>query len=100
MTWLCNTPPQAPQIKMPKRVDGTREHITWDQVKGQHGEACRYVIYAGNTQPVDISNPANIVTVTDAHEYSYNLLSRRLYGLHMAITAIDRFGNESAPTSF
>lgn len=100
MTWLCDTPPQAPQIKAQQRVDGVRELITWNQVKGQHGESCRYVIYADKNTPVDITNPANIVTTTDSNEYNYNLLSRTLYGLHMAITAIDRFGNESAPTQF
>ena len=83
-----------------ERVDGVKEHLAWSQVKGSQGEACRYVLYAGKSSPVDITNPANIVTVTEQTEYTYNLLSRTLYGLHMAVTAIDRFGNESQPTEF
>lgn len=100
MTWLCDTPPQAPKVTRRERVDGVKEHLAWSQVKGSHGEACRYVLYAGKASPVDTSDPANIVTVAWNNEYTYNLLSRTLYGLHMAVTAIDRFGNESAPTEF
>ena len=100
LTWLCSTPPEAPKVTTQERVNGVKEHLVWSQVKGSQGEACRYVLYAGKSSPVDITNPANIVTVTEQTEYTYNLLSRTLYGLHMAVTAIDRFGNESQPTEF
>lgn len=100
LTWLCSTPPEAPKVTTQERVNGVKEHLVWSQVKGSQGEACRYVLYAGKSLPVDITNPANIVTVTEQTEYTYNLLSRTLYGLHMAVTAIDRFGNESQPTEF
>lgn len=100
MTWLCSTPPQAPKVTRQERVDGVKEHLAWSQVKGSHGEACRYVLYAGKSSPVDTADPANIIAVTWDNEYTYNLLSRTLYGLHMAVTAIDRFGNESAATEF
>lgn len=100
MTWLCDTPPQAPHITGQQRVDGVKEHLAWSQVRGKHGEACRYVLYASKSTPIDITDPANIVLVTESNEYTYNLLSRTLYGLHMAVTALDRFGNESQPTEF
>ena len=100
MTWLCDTPPDAPHITDKSRVDGVKEHLAWTPTKGKHGEACHYVLYAGKSSPVDTSDPANIVTVTWDCEYTYNLLSRTLYGLHMAVTAVDRFGNESQPMEF
>lgn len=81
-------------------MEGTWEHVAWNEVKGQSGESCRYVIYADKNTPVDISNPANIVMITSQREYTYNLLSRTLYNLHLAVTTLDRYGNESLPTEF
>lgn len=100
MTWQSDVVPSAPQITEQKRMEGTWEHVAWDEVKGQSGESCRYVIYADKNTPVDISNPANIVMITSQREYTYNLLSRTLYNLHLAVTTLDRYGNESLPTEF
>ena len=61
------------------------------------GQPCRYVIYASKETQLDISRPENIVCIVREPEYTYNLLSATLYDLHLAITALDRFGNESAP---
>ncbi len=97
MTWETGEQPQAPQITGRKRVDGTNEHLTWEAVEAG-GQACRYAIYASRKTPVDTQDPANLVTLTWQPEYTYNLLSSTLYGLHLAVTAIDRFWNESEAT--
>lgn len=100
MTWLCADRPEPPAIREQRREGGVSEYLAWDPVRGKHGDRCRYVIYASKAKPVDTGNPANLITVTaDAH-YTYNLLSRTLHGLNMAVTALDRFGNESDPTEF
>ena len=91
MTWESSEKPDAPKVK-DERTGPTTGCLRWEPAKG-----CRYVVYASRQLPVDTSNPANIVTVTSQCEYAYNLLSSTLMGLHFAVTALDRFGNESEP---
>ena len=55
-----------------------------------------YIIYASNEYPVDTSRPENIV----AQEYQRDKLYLRPYPAlecqkHFAVTAVDRYGNES-----
>ena len=66
--------------------------------------APRYVLYASETEPVDTGNPANIVRIVYGNgspsgraEIGYNMLTARAFGLHLAVTALDRWGRESAP---
>lgn len=92
MTWQNTTPPERPQIVERSRLNGINEQIEW---KAQEG--CRYVIYADTKAPVDINNPKNIVKVTYETSYTYNLLGAYYHNYHLAITALDRYGNESAP---
>jgi len=89
MTWQSNTLPAAPKVKE-ERTGPTTACLKWNPIEG-----CRYVIYASKQLPVDTSDPANIVTITPECEYSYNLLSSTLLGLHFTVTALDRYGNES-----
>lgn len=100
LTWQSNKVPEAPHITTKERVEGVNEHVAWQTGEDKQAGGCRYVIYASKTHPVDTSNPANIVMVTASTEYTYSLLSRTLYGLHMAVTTLDRYGNESTPTEF
>lgn len=92
MTWESSKKPDAPKVR-DERTGPTTGCLRWEPVKG-----CRYVVYASRQLPVDTSNPANIITVTSQCDYSYNLLSSTLMGLNFAVTALDRYGNESEPT--
>lgn len=56
----------------------------------------RFVLYASDTYPVDITNPENVVR-TFWGKVQYNLLAARLFGKHLAVTRLDDFGNESEP---
>ena len=89
MTWESSTRPAAPVVKE-ERTGPTTVCLRWEPVKD-----CRYVIYGSKELPVDTSNPANIITVTSQCEYSYNLLSSTLLGLHFTVKSLDRYGNES-----
>lgn len=72
-------------------ADETTNHLAWK------GTAPYYNIYAGNTNPVDISNPENLV-YTGYRGSSVNLsLPDAQPNTFFAITAADRFGNESKP---
>lgn len=94
MTWQSSTPPTAPRLAHRRRIGERIEEVAWHTVR-QDTAACRYAIYASQEQPVDIANPRHLVTVVPDTTYRYNLLTATLYGMHLAITAIDRYGNES-----
>ena len=92
MTWENAEKPETPRLVSRERVGGVNERLEWTGPEG-----CRYVIYASSKTPVDTSNPANIVRMTYDTSYVYNLLGAYYHGYHLAITALDRFGNESQP---
>ena len=96
MTWQDSIPPASPELVCQQRQNGIMEHLRWKAVN-KAGTYCRYAIYADTLSPVNLSDPSHLVTVVSDTTYTYNLLSAKLYGLHLAITAIDRFGNESKP---
>jgi hypothetical protein len=92
MTWQSTEKPEKPSLVSRERVDGINERLEWTTVQG-----CRYVIYASSKQPVDTSNPQNIVKVTPETSFVYSLLGAYYHNYHLAITALDRYGNESQP---
>ena len=94
MPWLCDTPPATP-TGLQVVTDKHATTLTWDIVEG-----VTYNIYSSDTYPVDVANPAHL-----RHTYcrdgryteEYPSLVRPC---HYAITAIDRYGNESAPVQW
>lgn len=56
----------------------------------------RFVLYASREYPVDTANPENLVRIYWG-EVQWDELIRRLWGMHLAVTYLDDFGNESAP---
>ena len=60
------------------------------------GHDVRYNVYASQTHPVDISSADNLVaTGLDSCSFPIDGVFCALHGVHFAVTAIDRFGNES-----
>ena len=95
MTWQSTETPQAPSIVSRQRQQGINERVEWTPVEG-----CRYVIYASTEAETDTSLPQNIVGVTNDNSFTYNLLQAYYRNYHLAVTALDRYGNESEPTPF
>ena len=95
MTWQSTSVPETPHITSRTRVDGINEKIEWET----ETEGCRYVIYASTKTPVQTSDPKNIVCVTYDTSFTYSLLGAYYHGYHLAVTALDRYGNESLPLS-
>ena len=97
MTWLDNTPPSAPKrLKVKHESDGYIR-LTWEaSTDNDKRNAPRYVIYASDTYPVDTNDPRHIVAqgVTGT-EYVYVPLYPWQTKMFFAITAVDRYGNES-----
>ena len=106
MTWMNATKPDAPrefrarneERGMRNEERGTRSEVTisWkaSSPNTQHSTPLLYNVYASPVCPVDISDPRNLVAtrLTEPH-ITFSSNTQRYY----AITAIDRFGNESEP---
>ena len=96
MPWLDNTPPTHPEALTIEEKDG---YITlrWQAATDNDtANPPRYIVYASDTYPVDTSNPENILAayVSDC-SYTYAPLYPWKAKLYYAVTAIDRYGNES-----
>ncbi|MCR5819979.1 MAG: family 10 glycosylhydrolase [Bacteroidaceae bacterium] len=96
-TWLNSTPPSKPTAAQIKDTSEGIKELTWQATSESPG-GLRYNIYASNRYPVDTTDPANIVTMLlrePRFRFDANVLACN--GLNLAITAIDRTGNESPP---
>lgn len=99
MTWMHQPKPLAPTtLQVERTTQG--DMLTWSGARdGSNGPYLLYNIYASTEQPVDINNPANLV----ATRHLWQRLSVRRKPnkapLYYAVTALDRYGNESAPVS-
>lgn len=91
MPWVSDTPPAMPQGFI---AETSTEATT---LRWQRAEGVQYNVYSSITFPVDTSDPNNLVKTysndTLHIEHIPSLTIRR----HYAITAIDRYGNESQP---
>ena len=95
MTWAGRQAPSPVRYFEVKR-GMTNDQLAWAGARDNSGgDYLLYNIYASDTYPVDVSDAANLIacrqriqTVVVPHG------GRTLY---YAITAIDRYGNESAP---
>lgn len=95
MTW---TQPIAPSAPMELYVQRTAEgdELAWYGARDRSdGPYLLYNIYASKEEPVDINNPANLVATR--HLWQQLTIERKAGKprLHYAVTALDRYGNES-----
>ena len=91
MKWLSTTLPSSP-TGLQVVADKYTTTLTWESYEG-----VTYNVYSSDTYPVDVTNPANLCQIY-SRENSYTEFTPSLvFPRHYAITAIDRYGNESAP---
>jgi len=72
------------------------DELTWYGARDRSdGPYLLYNIYASKEEPVDINNPANLVATR--HLWQQLTIERKAGKprLHYAVTALDRYGNES-----
>ena len=98
MTWAQQQVPDAPTtLQVTRTTQG--DMLTWGGARDRsNGPYLLYNIYASREKPVDINNPANLI----ATRYLWQQLTIPRQGikshpLHYAVTATDRYGNESKP---
>ena len=111
MTWMNATKPDVPrEFRARSEERGTRSEITisWkaSSPNTQHSTPLLYNVYASPVCPVDISDPRNLVATRLTEPYitfssAKNSLSLPHHSpfrpIYYAITALDRYGNESEP---
>ena len=99
MTWEQSLAPTAPRELI---VDHTPQgdKLSWYGARdNSDGPYLLYNIYASSDVIVDTDNPANLIATR--HPWSSLLIPHtavyKRHGLHYAVTAVDRYGNESRP---
>lgn len=92
--WLDNETPTRPEGFTCTKIDRQMCELRWLPSKDNLPAGVRYNVYASKEYPVDVSRAENIIAANlQECRYTYN----QQYGLHIAVTAIDRCGNESKP---
>ena len=98
----CNSQDSIPPER-PGNLHKSREAQTYvlrwsPSVDNLCGKDVRYNVYASQTSPVDIASARNLIAVNvDSCSLPINEEFCALNGISFAVTAIDRFGNESEP---
>ena len=103
--WLDPTPPSTPEGFTETPIDDQLTELRWhpstDRAAGSQAKASpnvRYNVYASYDYPVDITKGENLIaTALSEPRYIYNRRYPEHYGLNLAVTAMDRCGNESEP---
>jgi uncharacterized lipoprotein YddW (UPF0748 family) len=85
----------APPAPVNARIEETPNGYT---LKWEAAEACRYVLYRSSTYPVDTEDANNIYKVgLTEPQFTISLPLLEGWLPYYAVTAIDRYGHESAP---
>ncbi len=93
MTWTSHTAAPEPPVNL-KYKDGT---ISWQYdspVADGKWRTIYFNVYGSNTYPVDVSKADNLLAQR-LSDSSYVVAGRALKKHYFAVTAIDRYGNES-----
>lgn len=97
LTWLDSIPPTAPTHPQ-FVVQGEAIKLAWKEATDNSTQPLKYNLYGADSYPVDLSNPQHLLnTYGEGCRYSYQPPYPWLRKQYFAVTAIDRYGNESAP---
>lgn len=99
MPWLDDVPPAPPGELKAEPAGYGYLHLTWkESADNDQRNKPHYVVYASDTYPVDTEDPHNIVaTQLTETEFYYTTICPWEFKPYFAVTAIDRYGNESEP---
>ena len=98
MTWMDSIAPSAPTYPRMKQLSDGKISLAWRPSIETFKEMITYHIYGSATYPVDINQSANLLkTYIQGDQIVLDPKKGKRY---FAITATDRYGNESEPTAF
>lgn len=98
MPWKDNVPPAAPQILTGSK-SGNSFVLNWIAppiTSNEFDVVKRYVVYRSVDAVVDITSPDNILAIISSEKSTYTDLTAGSGIYNYAVTALDRFSNESA----
>lgn len=99
MTWQWNVKPSAPS-SMTITNTKTGYLICWNGAKDMSdGTYLSYNIYSSPSYPVDIDDARNIIATRYLKQEIFIANERNKRPRYYAVTAMDRYGNESQPIS-
>lgn len=98
MTWQDSIAPAAPTTPVLEQTANGNIRMNWQPAPDDSRHPVVYHLYGSDTYPVDINNSKNLLEphlISTNYEYAPTLPWRQKR--YFAVTAADRFGNESAP---
>lgn len=101
-SWQDSVPPTQPGAFSCEELEEGMSRLSWEpSTDNLEAGGVFYNVYVSRQFPVDTSCPEHLVAARlTAPSYVFNRLLVHLYGMHIAVTAMDRCGNESAPVTF
>lgn len=97
MTWIDSIAPSVPS-EPNISIDKNIITIKWKESIDNSSLPPRYNIYGSDSYPVDVNQICNLISsYNDSLQYKLPLSSVRNKYIYFAVTAIDRYGNESEP---
>ena len=100
-TWLDSIAPSTPQQLTVRISAHNNAVLSWQPATDDSQGGVRYNIYASPELPVHISKAENLVAVgVPTTSFTFNPTIAYMNGLHFAVTAMDRCGNESQPALY
>ncbi len=95
MTWVQSLAPEAP-TSMDIKHTPQGDLLTWGGACDRSdGPYLLYNVYASTEETVDINNPANLLATRLRQKQLFISRESNKKTLHYAVTALDRYGNES-----
>jgi hypothetical protein len=95
MRWMGKQPPTPVTLLQIDRGK-TSDRLIWYGARDLSGaNYLLYNIYASDTWPVDTEDPRNLIACR--HQYQQLTVPHQGHALYYAVTATDRYGNESRP---
>jgi uncharacterized lipoprotein YddW (UPF0748 family) len=96
MTWAWSGSP-TPPTRLDVSRSSSRDRLSWSGATDRSGAPnILYNIYASTTADVDVSEPRNLIA-TRLTATTLNVPHTNGQTVYYAVTALDRYGNESTP---
>ncbi|MFR9165337.1 MAG: glycoside hydrolase family 10 protein [Dysgonomonas sp.] len=95
MKWLDNISPDAPVITEIYRNENGKLCLRWNQTG--RNEQQTFTIYYSSEEFIDTGKPENILATGIRNNYAELNITQGDFGFYYAITASDRYHNESIP---
>jgi uncharacterized lipoprotein YddW (UPF0748 family) len=102
MVWKDAVPPHPPRQLNVVNLSGNTFRLRWmSPVSASDGDGAKsYIVYRSTTQPVNVSDPSNIIEIVHdgRTEYIDTIAQANAAKYFYAVSSLDKGNNESTPT--